>query len=177
MIKIAMSSSIQDIRLAYVAPTHESIALMPGNLAEKLQKWVELNGIPEKWKALLKPIDLSEQIDLASLLSVNDVKEIGEKAALRLINSPCTKNTEHYWQKCARAIIGGKDMPYMAVNPPREIMCADDLETYEFAIRCADIYLWLSQRNEFSFSAPQEIIVRSNRYKWSMDVDRALIKK
>jgi ATP-dependent RNA helicase SUPV3L1/SUV3 len=177
IIRNAINSSIDDIEYAYVAPTPESIALLPGDLAEKLSRWVELNGIPDKWKQMLKPVDLSEQIALAKMLAPDDVKRIGEDMALELINAPCAKNTEDYWLRCAQAIIDREPMPTYAANPPQKIHSAKDLETVEYAIRCADIYLWLSQRMSFGEFAPEEEIVRSNRYQWSMDLDSALVRQ
>ena len=177
IISNALNSSTEEIDYAYVAPTPESIALLPGTLAQKLKNWVELNGIPERWRELLKPIDLSEQIALAQLLTAEDVREIGEDSALELINAPCVKNTENYWLDCARAIIDGEEMPAVSVALPRKINSANDLETYELAIRCADIYLWLSQRHKFAQFGSESDPVRSNRYRWSMAVDEALMKR
>ena len=108
---------------------------------------------------------------------MDDVKEIGEELALELINAPCVKNTENYWLECARAIIDGEVMPPISINIPKKIDSAKDLETYELAIRCADIYLWLSQRHDFARFALHVDPIRSNRYKWSMAVDEALIRK
>jgi len=173
----AVNKDIDDIVFAYVAPTPESIALMPGSLDQKLSKWVDLNGIPEKWKEMLKPVDLNEQIVLAKMLTARDLRRIGQDTALELINAPCVKNTENYWLQCAHAIIVEEPMPVVSVNLPKGIDSTNDLETFELAIRCADIYLWLSQRRQFSQSGPQADLVRSNRYLWSMAVDQALIKK
>lgn len=177
IISNALNSSIEDIPFAYVAPTPESIALLPGTLSQKLKKWVELDGIPERWRQTLKPVDLTEQIELAQLLTANDIQDIGEDAALELINAPCVKNTENYWLECACAIIDAEVMPPVAVDLPKKITNANDLETYEFAIRCADIYLWLSQRRKFCQYAPEQEHVRAKRYAWSMAVNEALIRR
>jgi hypothetical protein len=111
------------------------------------------------------------------MLSPADVRRLGEELTLQLINAPCAKNTEPYWQKCAEAILDQVSMPPIATTPPPKIHDATDLEIYELAIRCADIYLWLSQRREFSEFGPQEAMVRSNRYRWSMEVDAAFMRQ
>ncbi len=138
----AINSGIADIEFAHVAPAPESISLMPGSLSEKLQKWVELSGIPPRWKEMLRPVDLTSQIELAKMLTPRDVRKLGEEVALLLINAPCNQDSQNYWLQCAKAIINEEDMP-VVVNPVRGIKSAADLEIYEIAIRCADIYLWL----------------------------------
>ncbi len=177
IIRNALNAPFKPIQYAYVAPEPESLALLPGSLAEKLARWVALNGIPEKWRQLLKTVDLSEQIDLARKLSQDDIDKIGEKSALILTNAPVANNTEIYWLKCARAIINGIEMPVNGDDIPHEIKGADDLEAYEFSIRCADIYLWLAQRKEFSRFGSKESYVRTRRETLSITVDEALMKK
>jgi hypothetical protein len=177
IIKNAIHRTDEDLGFAYVAPTPESIALIPGSLPEKLLGWMELNGIPEKWKGILKPVDLTEQIALAKMLSPKDVDKLGEEQALELINAPCANNTELYWLNCARAILKGERIPPSAVVMSKQIQSSADLEKYEFAIRCADIYLWLSQRKGFSRFAPEVDSVRAHRQRWTLEVDAALVRK
>jgi ATP-dependent RNA helicase SUPV3L1/SUV3 len=177
IIRNALNAPFTPIQYAYVAPEPESLALLPGSLAEKLARWVALNGIPERWRQLLKTVDLSEQIDLAKKLSQDDIDKIGEKSALRLTNAPVANNTEIYWLKCARAIINGIEMPVNGNDISHEIKDADDLEAYEFSIRCADIYLWLAQRKEFSQFGSKKAYVKTRREKLSIAVDEALMKK
>jgi hypothetical protein len=176
VIRNAIYMPTADIEFAHVAPSPESIHLMPGELSEKLQKWVTMAGIPPRWKEILKPVDLASQIDLARLLSPNDVKILGEDVALLLINAPCYRDTQDYWQQCARAIIYQKEMPVLQ-NLKKEITSATDLENYEIAIRCADIYLWLSQRAPFARFGPEQERVRRNRLQWSIKMDLALQKQ
>jgi hypothetical protein len=174
VIRTALQSANTSIGFAYVAPTPESLALLPGTLDQKLRQWVELNGIPERWRQLLKPVDLSEQITLASMLSPASVKKLGEEAALQLISAPCANNTEPYWLTCAKSIIAGMDMPVPDADLPRQIQNSESLEAYELYIRCADIYLWLAQRWEFREYAPEEDLVRSERRRYSAMLDDAL---
>lgn len=172
----AINSGINDIDFAHVAPAPESVSLMPGSLSEKLQKWVELSGIPPRWKEMLRPVDLTSQIELAKLLTPRDVRKLGEDVALLLINAPCNQDSQNFWLQCAKSIINDEEMP-VVVNPVRGIKSAADLEIYEIAIRCADIYLWLSQRERFAQFAPAQASMRAKRYQWSMDVDAALQKQ
>jgi hypothetical protein len=163
-----------DIGFAYVAPTPESLALLPGTLEEKLRQWMMLNGIPQRWRSLLKPVDLSEQITLAGMLAPSEIKRLGEETSVKLISAPCANNTEPYWLACARAIIGRRDMPVPDGDLPRKITDTESLESYELMIRCADIYLWLAQRREFSKYAPEEEFVRAERRRLSGILDDAL---
>jgi hypothetical protein len=176
-VREALESDHIDIEYAYVAPTPESIALLPGALMDKLRTWVDLRGIPERWKTILKPVDLTQQIDLASRLTIKDVQKLGEADALTLINAPCAKNTESYWMACAKAIIIGDEMPLPDFDLPKQIHNAGALESFELAIRCADIYLWLGQRREFLKFAPDTKAVRAARYRWIDAVDQALVQK
>jgi hypothetical protein len=165
------------IGYAYVAPTPESLALLPGTLDKKLRQWMTLNGIPDRWRRLLKPVDLSGQITLAEMLSPANVRRLGEETALQLISAPCANNTEPYWLACAKAIIARSEMPVPDDDLPRKITASEDLETCELVIRCADIYLWLAQRREFAKYAPDEERVRAERRRLSQMLDAGLASK
>jgi len=170
----AIEAENTDIGFAYVAPAPESLALLTGRLDEKLGQWVTLKAIPDRWRRLLKPVDLSEQITLAGMLSPDDVRRLGEQTAMQLISAPCANNTEPYWLTCARAIIRRRPMPAPDGDLPRKITDTESLESYELMIRCADIYLWLAQRREFAAYGPQEERVRAERRRLSQILDEAL---
>ena len=176
VVRNAIFAPSDDIEYAHVAPSPEAIHMLPGELNEKLQHWVSLASIPPRWKELLKPVDLSSQIDLARLLAPRDVKELGEETALLLINAPSYKDTQDYWLQCARAIIHQREMP-LVLSPRKAIATAADLELYEIAIRSADIYLWLAQREPFARFAPEQELVREDRRQWSLKMDAALQKQ
>lgn len=177
VIRAAIEAENTDIGFAYIAPTPESLALLPGTLDNKLSQWATLRAIPERWRKLLRTVDLSEQIKLAGMLSPDDVKRLGEETALHLISAPVANNTETYWYECARAIIDRRDMPFPDGDLPRKITDSDGLESYELMIRCADIYLWLAQRHEFARYAPEEENVRAERRRLSLILDDALAEK
>jgi hypothetical protein len=136
-----------------------------------------LQDIPVRWKRILKTADLSQQIELALLLSEEDVRILGQECALTLINAPVYRETERYWLLCARAVITGKAMPIPPNPRAKVINDADDLKTYEQAIRSADCYLWLSQRAEFHSCAPHADNVRLHRAHWSSMVDAAFQRR
>jgi hypothetical protein len=174
ILRQALEVESTDIGVAYIAPTPESLALIPGALGSKLRQWMSLNGIPDRWRRLLKPVDLSQQISLAEMLSPSNVRRLGEKATLQLINAPCANNTEPYWLSCARAIIARQPMPVPIGELPKKITDSNSLESCELMIRCADIYLWLAQRHEFRSFAPEQERVRSDRRRLSIILDEAL---
>ncbi|NLG99571.1 MAG: hypothetical protein GX491_19620 [Chloroflexi bacterium] len=177
IVRQAIEAENRDIGFAYIAPAPESLALLPGTLQDKLRRWMMLKAIPERWRHLLKPVALSQQISLAGMLRPGDIKRLGEQTALQLISAPCANNTESYWLDCARAIISRTPMPVPESNLPNKITDSEDLENCELMIRCADIYLWLAQRREFSKYAPDEAWVRDERRRLSKTLDDALAAK
>lgn len=177
VVRRAIDNPIMEYSFAYVAPSPEAIRLIPGTLARKLNTWMLLQDIPEKWKMILRPTELSAQIKLANLLSPQDVARLGEERAFKLINAPTYNETENYWLLCARAIIHGKRMPAPQDPGPKVIQNANDLILFEQAIRSADCYLWLSQRKEFFSCGPESESVRARRAKWAVDVDAALQRR
>jgi ATP-dependent RNA helicase SUPV3L1/SUV3 len=173
----AFHQPIKEYCFAHVAPTPEAIDLIPGRLSARLQKWVQLQDIPDRWKRILRTADLSQQIELALFLSEDDVHILGWERAMTLINAPVYRETEEYWLLCARAIITGKVMPIPRAPREKVINDAESLKTYEQAIRSADCYLWLSQREEFRSTARQPENVRIRRAQWSSMVDAAFQRR
>lgn len=161
---------------ARVAPTVEDLELIPGSLAEKLRQWAQLESIPDSLKEAIQTADMSERVELASMLTDREVKLLGMSAALKLVNAPTRQNTRAYWHQCARSILTDKPLPFPPVAP-KQITNTYELDSAEFSISCADIYLWLSQRREFSSFAPYEQDVRDLRTTWSVQIDEALLRK
>jgi hypothetical protein len=164
-----------DLAFARVAPEVEDLALMPGTLSEKYTHWRELNGIPPEWREIVKPADIDERVALAEMLKDQEVERLGLEAAVRLVNAPTSESTRFFWRQCADSIIQGRAMP-MPPRAPSQILGSNDLEGTEHAIACADIYLWLSQREEFNSDAPDADTIREMRFAWSMNIDSALMK-
>lgn len=161
---------------ARVAPTVEDLELIPGTLAEKLRQWAQLESIPDSLKNAIQTADMSERVELASMLTDREVRLLGMSAALKLVNAPTRQNTRAYWHQCARSILTDKPLPFPPVAP-KQITNTYELDSAEFSISCADIYLWLSQRLEFSSFAPYEPDVRELRTGWSLQIDEALLRK
>lgn len=165
-----------DLTFARIAPEVEDLALIPGTLAEKYTRWRELSSIPTEWRGLVKPADIEERVALAAMLKDHEVEKLGLEASVRLVNAPTSENTRMYWRNCADSIVHQRAMP-LPPRAPSEIQAGRDLETTEHAIACADIYLWLSQREEFGADSPDADAVREMRYDWSMNIDAALMKR
>jgi len=162
------------LTFARIAPEVEDLAMIPGTLADRFARWQQLSSIPDDLRDLVKPADIDERVALATMLKDRDVQQLGLDAAVRMVNAPTRESTRMYWYSCAERIIGYKSMPLPPTAPPR-IENGRDLEFTEHAIACADIYLWLSQRDEFSASAPEADEVREQRTNWSMNIDSALM--
>ncbi len=161
---------------ARVAPTVEDLEIIPGSLADKLLQWSLLQSIPDSLRGAIRTADLSERVELARMLTDREVKLLGMEAALKLVNAPARISSRPYWYRCARAILTDKAMPMPPVAP-REITNTIELESIELSVACADIYLWLSQRREFNAFGPHELDVRQMRMDWSMQIDRALMRR
>lgn len=161
---------------ARVAPTVDDLELIPGNLAEKLGQWASLQSVPESLKSAIRTADLSERIELARMLTDEEVDRLGLGTAMKLINAPTRQSTRSYWYQCTRAILKNQPMP-QPQEAPFEVSSARDLEAIESCVSCADIYLWLSFRPEFGNSAQDGDYVRQKRTQWSERIDNALLKR
>lgn len=161
---------------ARVAPTVQDLEILPGTLADKLRQWSLLQSIPDSLRGAIKTADMAERIELAQMLTDREVKLLGLEAALKLVNAPARISSRSYWYRCARAILTDKEMPLPPVAP-REITNTIELESIELSVACSDIYLWLANRREFKSFGEQEPEVREMRADWSIQIDRALLRR
>lgn len=161
---------------ARIAPSVEDLALIPGRLHERLVEWASLQSIPDALRSHLKTADMDERIELARMLSAEEIDQLGLEAAVKLINAPTRQSSRAYWHSCTRAILRNIPMP-LPPKAPERIRDGRDLETAETCISCADIYLWLSRRPEFGGYAPDDGEVRQMRADWSVQIDEALVQK
>jgi ATP-dependent RNA helicase SUPV3L1/SUV3 len=161
---------------ARVAPTVPDLEMIPGSLAERLAEWASLKSIPESLHGAIEVADMTERVELASMLSEHEVKHLGLAGALQLVNAPTRQSSRAYWYNCARAILAGKALPLPPVTIA-EVTDSDDLERLETYISYADIYLWLSRRKEFDGCGPDADDVRHLRVEWSNAIDRGLLRR
>ena len=165
-----------ELTFARVAPTVDDLDLIPGSLADQLTQWAELKSIPDELRAVITTADMDERIELAKMLSDEEIQRLGLASALQLVNAPTRKATRPYWQDCAYMILEGYQIP-LPPDAPAPIVDGGDLEATEFSIACADIYLWLSRRREFSQFCEAHAQVREERREWSLSIDEALLRK
>ncbi len=163
------------LTFARVAPTVDDLRLIPGNLAEQLGQWAVLESIPQELRAVITTADLVERIELAKMLADDEIERLGLANALQLVNAPARKTTRIYWLDCAHMILEGYQIPLPPVSPA-PIDNSADLEATEMSIACADIYLWLSRRGEFSQFCEAHAQVREERREWSLSIDEALLR-
>ncbi|MDE2854115.1 MAG: helicase-related protein [Chloroflexota bacterium] len=164
-----------ELSFARVAPTADDLKLIPGSLAEQLAQWAELKSIPEALRAVITTADMDERIALAKMLSDEEIQKLGLASALQLVNAPTRKATRPYWLDCAAMILEGYQIP-LPPDAPAPIHDGGDLEATEYAIACADIYLWLSRRAEFAVHCEAHGQVREERREWSLSIDEALLR-
>jgi hypothetical protein len=176
MLKSLYAIQPEDLTHARVAPVVEDLELLPGSLAHRFAQWAELQSIPESLKGVLKPADIDERIALARMLTDKEVNQLGLAVAVRLVNAPTRENSRFYWRDCATAILNEWPMP-MPPDAPIQIENDHELEVTEHCIACADIYLWLSRREEFRQLVSDEERVREMRRVWSMSIDGALLRR
>ena len=165
-----------ELTFARVAPTVDDLDMIPGSLAEQLAQWAELKSIPEELRAVITTADLDERIELAKMLSDDEILRLGLASALQLVNAPTRKATRAYWQDCAYMILENYQIP-LPPDAPSPIRDGGDLEATEFSIASADIYLWLSRRREFAQFCDAHAQVREERREWSLSIDEALLRK
>lgn len=161
---------------ARVAPTVDDLSLIPGNLSEQLTQWADLESIPDELRAVIRTADLAERVELAKMLSDEQIEQIGLASALQLVNAPTRKRTRPYWLQCAYMILEGYQIP-LPPEAPIPVEDSADLEGTEFSITCADIYLWLSRRKEFSEYCDAYEEIRDARKEWSLAIDDALLQQ
>ncbi len=167
---------VPEINHARIAPSVTDLELVPGSFWQRLEQWAQLSSIPESLREIIKTADLDERIELARMLTDEEVDQLGLEAALKLVNAPTRRNSRSYWYSCTQSILKGWSMPEPP-RPPEAIKSSADLETYEESISCADIYLWLGSRREFSMFALDEENVRHERQHWSIEIDEALLRQ
>jgi hypothetical protein len=176
LLRKLMETTPPPLTHARVAPSVEALELLPGTLAQKLDQWSRLQSIPDHLRNLLKTGDMAERVALASMLRPQEVEALGLARAVKLVNAPTREKNRAYWRRCVSAILAEADMPLPA-GAPAEIRDQIHLEQTEDAIGCADIYLWLGRRSEFTAFASDEDEVRRARSQWALNVDAALLKK
>ena len=163
------------LTFARVAPTVDDLRMIPGNLAEQLAQWAALESIPKELRAVITTADLLERIELAKMLADDETERLGLANALQLVNAPARKTTRAYWLDCAHMILEGYQIP-LPPEAPSPIFNSVDLEATELSIACADIYLWLSRRREFSQYCEAHPQAREERREWSLSIDEALLR-
>ena len=174
VIKEQYDSVPPTLEFARVAPTADDLKLIPGGLVEQLTQWAALESIPAELRAVITTSDLVERIELAKMLSQEEIERMGLAHALQLISAPARKTTRRYWLDCAHMIMEGYQIP-LPPQPPFPIANSADLEETEHAIACADIYLWLANRKEFGGFCEAQYEVREERREWSLSIDEALL--
>jgi ATP-dependent RNA helicase SUPV3L1/SUV3 len=172
VLRRAFAAAVLPLEFARVAPSPQALALIPGHLSAKLDEWQRLSSIPDQWRHLLQPMDLTEQISLAASLSGEEIDQLGLETTLRLINAPTQKETRPYWSLCARAILEKAPMPWP--TQIHEIQTSQELMRAEESIRSADIYRWLACREEFAAFGPDADQISALRREWCQMVDHAL---
>ena len=166
----------EDLTHARVAPTVDDLEMIPGSLADRLKEWGQLQSIPMVLRNLVSTADLTERIELAARLTDDEVEKLGLEKAVRLINAPARKSSRDYWYACAQAILHEKQMP-LPPEPVSIVRDSEELDFIENCISCADIYLWLSQRKEFTLYGTAALYVRDERMSWSVRIDEALLRR
>ncbi|MEL6405199.1 MAG: helicase-related protein, partial [Chloroflexota bacterium] len=165
-----------DLTHARVAPSVNDLELIPGSLSEKLEEWAQLESIPPELRRTVKTADMTERVELASMLTDQQVEKLGIADAVQLVNAPTRKSTRDYWYDCAMCIIHEVPMP-VPPAPPVTINNTGDLDYIEMCIACADVYLWLAYRNEFRDFGADFTPVQEARREWSDRIDEALLNK
>ena len=100
-----------------------------------------------------------------------DLKVLAERAVAMAKASP-----EDPYATLAGEADLARDWPDLELFDPT-VVSSEQLTEAEVSIRCADIYLWLSQRPPFARSGPDAAEVRTARAAATREVDAALQRK
>lgn len=176
IIRSLFHQSPKTLRFARVAPSVDDLSLIPGSLAERLSEWAQLQSIPQELRSYVKTADMNERIELANMLTNTQVAKLGLANALQLVNAPTRKSTRDFWYMCAQAIIDEVAMP-LPPAPSEDIEDTEELDYAEMCIACADIYMWLGNRSEFSQFAEHFTYIRDERRNWGERIDEALLRQ
>lgn len=178
LIRKLFETEAPPLSFARVAPSVQDLELLPGSLADRLRQWATLNSIPDNLRGKIKTADMTERIELAAMLNDQEVAQLGLATALKLVNAPTRRGKRQYWRLCANAILSDRSISLpLPPSPPQRIDDSAELERTETCIHCADVYLWLGQRPEFSYAASDERRIRQLRAEWSLLIDVALQHK
>jgi len=173
LIRQLFAAPVPALSRARVAPTVQDLELIPGSLSQRLHDWAALRSIPDDLRGAIEVADMGERTELAAMLTDREVELLGLGSALQLVNAPTRTSSRDYWYECAQSILDNHMIPAPpVVHPNADGMSLDQLE---LLISLADIYLWLSQRNEFRDYAPDAEEVRMMRAMWSDAIDSALV--
>lgn len=166
-------------RSIYIAPTIMELKILQGSLAKRLCLWKRMQAIPEEYSRLILPCNLDDRIDLASKINLEWEKELGLEKCFTLINAPVTKKTTGYWLQCVAHIAKQNTLPqpHFCIPKKKQLKISDLTELECFVKEC-EIYLWLSNREDFHdlASIQQKESVSQNKSLTSKKIDEILHK-
>ncbi|MFP4321258.1 MAG: helicase-related protein [Anaerolineales bacterium] len=175
-IRHLMHQQVPSVEYARLAPRTDELELLEGDLAQRLITWQQLNAIPDELRDIVSSTEMDEKIELARLLSYEDLMYLGIDRALTLVNAPTRKESWEYWVECATAILRDEMMP-APPPPPNDIREGATLKQAEASIACMDIYLWLSYREPFQHLAEEPQAVVEQREELTRQIDLALMRR
>lgn len=175
-IRRLINEKVPDLTVARLAPRTDEIDLLEGDLAQRLLTWQQLNAIPDSLRHILTSTDMVDRLELAKLLSYDDLMKLGVEKALLLVSAPVRTESQEYWVECATSIL--KDDPLAPPPPsPKVISEGDSLRYAEEVISCIDVYLWLAYREPFQHLVEDPTPVIKQREALTYEMDLALMKR
>ncbi|MBZ0310706.1 MAG: hypothetical protein K8I82_31905, partial [Anaerolineae bacterium] len=175
-IRRLINEKVPDLTVARLAPRTDEIQLLEGDLAQRLMSWQQLNAIPDSLRHILTSTDMVDRLELAKLLSYDDLMKLGVERALLLVSAPVRTESQEYWVECATAILRDEHLPPPPPSP-RVISEGDSLRYAEEVISCIDVYLWLAYRQPFQHLVEDSEPVIKQRESLTYEMDLALMKK
>lgn len=175
-IRRLIKEPIPDLTAARVAPRTDEIALLEGDLAQRLEYWQQLNAIPDSLRHILTSTDMDDRLELAKMLSFDDLTKLGVEKALLLVSAPVRTESQEYWVECATAILSDRPLPTPPPSP-RVISEGDSLKYAEMVMSCIDVYLWLAYREPFQHFVDDTQPIIKQREDLTFEMDVALMKR
>lgn len=173
-IRYALSKDLEQLAKAYYAPSFDELQnIKLDSLYLKLEKWASLSIIPANLKDVIKSIDLTERMALASQLLPFQEKILGLEKSYLLVNAPVNKNNQSYWLQCVDAICKGRFLPSVKTDIC-QIGTREELDIAEAIIHKLELYSWIGYRRDFSDFATEMDRVSEQKIILAEKVDKAL---
>ncbi|MEM1009867.1 MAG: helicase-related protein, partial [Myxococcota bacterium] len=176
LVQAKMTHDVHQACKARIAPSIIELEILEGRLYQRLQQWRNMTAIPDDYLALLHPMDLKNHIRLAQRLPPSYEQIFGLRQSYVLCSAPVNERIEDFWLDCVGAITNRN---VEALQAQLEYLQPVTLAQLEYQIKAAELFLWLSQREDFQAVFTNDVCMQVQRQKagWIEKIERILKRK